>query len=684
MNRSATALAAVVSVLPATAVAQPGCPPDTGCAIVVTGRLPDPQSDRAYDVVRIGADRLATVASGRVEDALKDVAGLQQFRRSDARSANATSQGATLRGLGGNASSRALLVLDGVPQSDPFGGWVTWPAYGALRLNRIVVTRGGGSGAYGSGALSGTIELESIADGTGPIAVLHAGSRQSVEGEAVWRAEMRGGGFGFVGFGYARSDGFVPIIAAQRGPVDIAAPYEQGQFSARGRIPVSDEAELQASFLAFSDSRNRGTLLSGNGGRGADASVQLVHRGDWQASVLGYLQLRKFRSRFVAIDAARTAATQTVNQFNVPSTGSGLRFEVRPPLGEEIELRLGGDWRRTSGETNELFTFVSGQPTRRREAGGQSDTAGGFAELTGRTGRLTLTASGRIDRWWIRNGRLLESVLATGAALRAERPADRQGWEPTGRAGLVLDAGRLRLRAAAYLGWRLPTLNELYRPFRVGADATAANAALRPETMRGAEAGFDWEPAEGLLLRATLFENRLTDAIANVTLGAGPGVFPGVGFVAAGGAYRQRLNVGALRSRGVELDAAWRSGDWSLTASYALADARIRAGGAAAALDGLRPAQVPRHLASATIGWRGLSATLRHVSAQFEDDGNTRRLAAATTLDAVARIPLSSAVSVVARGENLGNARVEAAISGTGVIERAAPRTLWIGISYRD
>ena len=95
-------------------------PPD----IVVTGRgLSAPAGDAVFDIVEIGRDRLANSASNRLEDVLRDVPGFQLFRRSDSRSANPTSQGATLRALGGNASSRVLLILDGVPQTDPFGGW---------------------------------------------------------------------------------------------------------------------------------------------------------------------------------------------------------------------------------------------------------------------------------------------------------------------------------------------------------------------------------------------------------------------------------------------------------------------------------------------------------------------------------------------------------------------------------
>ena len=646
--------------------------------IVVTGQpLPASIGEEAYDVAVVDRDRIVATASGRIEDVLRDVAGLTQFRRSDARSANATSQGATLRGLGGNASSRALLVLDGVPQSDPFGGWITWPAYAPERLGSVRVTRGGGSGTYGSGALAGTIEMESVGSGQGLTGSMAYGSRASVDGSAMLSGKL-GQGFGFLSATYARGDGFIPIVAARRGTADIAAPYEQATLTARGVASLDAQTELQASVMGFTDRRERGTVLSDNGGDGADASVRLVHKGRWGVQALGYVQTRKFTSRAVAVDATRTTVTQTVNQYNVPSTGLGGRLEIRPPLGEAVELRLGADVRRTTGETNELFTYVAGKPTRIREAGGQSDTAGAFAELSAKLEALTLTGGVRADRWWIRDGRLVERTLATGTSIRNELAPDRQGWEPTARAGLAYEAGIVTLRAAAYLGWRLPTLNELYRPFRVGADATAANPALAPERMKGAELGIDLTPAEGVSLRATAFTNKLTDAIGNVTLAQGPGTFPGVGFVA--GAYRQRVNFDAVRSNGVELDARIERGEWRLAASYAYSDARISGSGRAAALEGLRPAQVPAHTASGTLGWRGLSTTLRYVSAQFEDDSNSRRLNDAVTLDAVAVVPVTDRMSLFVRGENVTNARVETAISASGVIERAAPRTIWIGL----
>lgn len=676
-RRYICAVAAIAVNQPA--VAQPSA--DAPQDIVVTGAaLPNPIGDAAYSIVTLTGGRINSTASGRVEDVLRDVAGLTQFRRTDARSANATSQGATLRGLGGNASSRALLLLDGVPQTDPFGGWVTWPAFAPERLSSIRITRGGGSGGAGPGALAGTIELDSISNVAGLRAAAAYGSRGAVEGSALYGAKL-GGGSAFISANYARGRGFIPIVKGQRGAADVAAPYEQASFATRATAPLTGNTALQASVLAFTDRRTRGTAFSDNGGDGADASVRLVHNGKWGWSALAYAQVRKFESRFVAVDVSRTNVTQTVDQYNVPSTGLGARFEVRPPLGETVQLRIGGDWRRVTGQTNERFTYVAGRPTRLREAGGMNDTAGAFAELSAERGNLTLTGGARIDRWTINGGRLIERTIGTGALLRSERPADRTGTQTTARGGLAYTAGPITLRSAAYTGWRLPTLNELYRPFRVGADATAANAALSPERIKGAEVGVMWRGDDGLSIGITAFTNRLNDAIANVSVATSTGgVFPGVGFVGAGGVYRRRQNVRAIASKGVEFDAAARVGDVRLLASYAYTDATVRGVGLAAPLNALAPAQVPRHTASATINWKGLSVTPRYVGAQFEDDLNRRKLRSAFTLDTSLSFPLSKQIALNLRAENLTNTQIDAAVSATGITERASPRTFWIGL----
>lgn len=657
-----------------------------GALITVTGKgLRELPGDAALSLVVITREQIRNSGSNRLESVLADVAGLQQFRRSDSRSANATSQGITLRGLGGNASSRALLVLDGVPQADPFGGWVAFSAFATGRLDRIRVTRGGGSGYWGPGALAGTIELESVGGAglkpfTGAIAY---GSRQSLDAQGALGL-VRDGGFATLSAAYGRGDGFIPIVERNRGPVDRPAPYEQASANLRVVVQVAPDTEAQVTATAFTDSRERGTDFSRNTSQGVDGALRLVGRGNWGWQALAYVQSRNFTSDFAAVNTARSTVTQSLSQYDTPANGWGGRLEIAPPLGEAITLRIGADTRALTGQTNELFAFAAGAPTRQREAGGRTITTGIFADGSIVAGALTATISGRIDWWRIRDGRLLETTIATAAPFTTARFADRSGRELTGRAGLALKASDwLTLRSAAYRGWRLPTLNELYRPFRVGPDATAANALLRPERISGVDAGFTLKPATGVEIGVTGFWNRMEDSIANVTAGTGPGSFPGVGFVAAGGFYRQRQNLDALTVWGWEVDASLRRGPFGLRASWSHVDPVIAASGAAAPLNGLRPAQTPRDQLSGTAEYGGrlftASATLRHIASQFEDDQNSRTLASATMVDALLLVGIVQGIALEGRVENLFDAQVQAALSGTGVVERALPRTFWVG-----
>ena len=657
-------------------------PPDPpGEIIVVTGKaLADAAGERTHHIEVLDRQNLAGSPVPALDAILAQLAGVQLFRRSDATSGHPTSQGITLRALGGNAASRALLVLDGVPQADPFGGWVNWPAYDPAGLNRAQIIRGGGSVSYGPGAVAGVIDLESFTD-EALDGSIEAGSRESLRGRMYWGTGL-GGGLLTLDVQGARSDGFTPVTRATRGSIDHAAPYQQASLRTRWVAPLGQDVEMQLGGLAFFDKRERGIPFTGNRTRGADVSLRLVGRGTWQWLALGYAQWRNFRSSFASVDDARSSASRVALQDSVPSTGFGGGFEVRPPLGGGFELRMGADARLVDGESRELFAFMAGEPTRRRISGGASSTAGLFAEASTERGPLTLSGAVRLDHWLISDGELVERPLAGGPPSRDDRYSKRAGWEPTGRVSAVAQVSRaVDIRLAAYTGWRLPTLNELFRPFRAGPDATAANALLEPERVTGIEAGVRYR-RKALAFELTAFANRLSDAIANVTLGRGPGIFPGVGFVA--GEFRQRQNLGAVEVRGLEVAADWSRGPWAARLGVSWTHSRAEADNAAAPLDGLRPAQTPELVVSGGLDWnddgRSVSLIFRHAGAQYEDDLNQHRLPPATTFDAFVAWPISRQVQFIARGQNLFDEEVVAGIADDATVERATPRTLWIGL----
>ncbi len=663
------ALFGVIAMVPFAAPAQEQGSADQDGDIVVLGRgLALPPGTPAYGAVTIDRARLTNDATGRVEDVLGDVAGFQQFRRSDSRSANPSAQGVTLRALGGNASSRALILLDGVPVADPFFGYVPFNALSPERLSAVRVTRGGGSGPFGAGAVAGTIEL------------ISAGARDlpPISGEIAYGSDnavaVTGAlspalptGFATLSGRFERGDGFFTTPLSQRSLASVPARYRNWSGSLRVVAPVSPRTELHFGGTLFEDHRTLRFAGADSMARGEDASIRLIHRGRWQVDALAYVQARNFTNRVVSATSFRL----TLDQRNTPATGIGGKIEVRPPVGPHHVLRIGFDARLAHGQLYEDGYAASGLVTVRRMAGGNSDTLGLFVEDDWTIGRLVLTGGARVDHWALTGG-FLQERNAAGVTTTDNLFADRAGSETTARAGLLYHASpALALRAAAYTGFRLPTLNELYRPFVVFPITTQANAALRAEALRGAEIGMDITPTNGVSIGLTAFHNRLAGAIANVTIGAN---------------LRQRQNVDAIVARGIEATLTARRGAVSLTASYAFSDSQVAASGASAQLNGFTPAQSPRHSASATLAWAprhgpALSATLRHVGRQYEDDLQTDILPAATTLDMVARLPITHQLSLVARAENLFDTAVITR-NAAGSIDLGTPRTLWIGVRF--
>jgi outer membrane receptor protein involved in Fe transport len=638
--------------------------------IIVTGKgLAETPAQPAYSTSVIEREEIITSSSGRIEDVLTSVAGFQQFRRSDSRSSNPSAQGVTLRALGGNATSRALVLLDGVPMADPFFGYIPLSAIAPEGLDTIRVTRGGGSGPFGAGALAGTIEMISADAATlGPFSASLLGNQRGETEASASIAQNLGAGFAVVSGRWDRGKGFFTTPENDLVPASARAAFDSWSVGIRGVVPLNDTIELQARGLLFDDQRTLRFDGADSSSEGQDASIRLVGRGNWQFDALAYVQARNFSN--VVISSTRFV--RVLDQRNTPSTGIGGKLELRPPVGPDHVLRIGTDYRRSSGELQEdAYSAFSGNLTERRRAGGRNSDFGLFVEDDWSIGRLVLTGGLRADRTVIENGFYVARDAA--GVLVTQTPADdRSDWTVTYRAGAAFEAGEaLRLRAAAYSGLRVPTLNELYRPFVVFPVVTQANEKLENETLEGYELGADLTLPEGVNLSITAFDNRVKNAIANVTLSQN---------------LRERQNLPAIDARGIELAASakWRA--LRFDGSLAYTDAKVDGSGTSIDLDGQLPPQTPKWAASATAAWRPAdgwiaSATLRHLGAQFESDQETDRLPPATTLGAYFQAPLTRRLAVVLRGENLTDETIVTRNSG-GSIDLGVPRTIWAGLRF--
>src|SRR5688572_19523267 len=339
--------AAAVPIAPAAAQDAP--------VIVVTGQgLEQTPATPAYDVIELDRETIVSGSSGRIEDVLLNVAGFQQFRRSDSRSSNPSAQGATLRALGGNATSRALVLLDGVPMLDPFFGYVPFSAIASERLESIRVTRGGGSGPFGSGALAGAIELESADAATLGLFSGQASINDRLETELSGTiAPQIGEGYAVVSGRWDRGKGFFTTPDEQRVPATVRARFDSWSTSAQLVQPLGEDLELQMRGMLFDDHRTLRFEGADSSSEGQDVSARLVGRGDWQFDALLYAQWRNFTN--VVISSAPPFG-KSLDQKDTPSSGQGGKLEIRPPVGGGHTMRFGADFRisRSEEHTSEL------------------------------------------------------------------------------------------------------------------------------------------------------------------------------------------------------------------------------------------------------------------------------------------------------------------------------------------
>jgi outer membrane receptor protein involved in Fe transport len=618
---------------------------------VTATRLPARLQEVPESVVVLDFPILSAAAAPALDAALRQVPGFSLFRRTDSRYANPTAQGVSLRGLGASGASRALVLADGVPLNDPFGGWVYWARLPREAVERVEVQSSGGSDLYGSPALAGVVNLvRRDPVGSAFYGEASGGSESTAEGSAfasvsagMWRVAASGEAFS--------TGGYVAVPADQRGSVDtrVRSRHDSTELTVERSDPDAARIFLRGSYYA--EDRANGTPLQRN-----DTVLRQASAGSDGIALGGSYVARAFAGNqeldqtFSSISADRNSETLTRAQ-RVPASSFGAALQWSRPLSTSGHtLVVGADVRDVLGESAE-DVFVG--PLILSSARGRQRSYGVFAEdLLAASERLTLQAGLRFDGWRSFDGREVLLHHESGLDSRADLAArDETAMSP--RLGGVLRVSEtVKFSVSAYRGFRAPTLNELYRSFRVGNVETEANPNLESERSNGAETAVSYAGG-GVAARAALFADVVDHTIANVTVAATPQLIT-----------RVRENVGRTRTLGGELEAEARLASWRLTAGYLYADSRVVDFPADRGLEGRRVPQVPAHQATlgvlahgALLDSAGLQA--RWVASQFEDDQNRLHLRPYFTLDAVVSRTVLSGLEAFLSVENVFDKRYE-------------------------
>ena len=614
-------------------------------------------SETEASVVMLHPEDFKTTAAVTLDDALRQVPGFSLFRRSGSRTANPTTQGVSLRGLGASGASRALVLADGIPLNDPFGGWVYWDRVPRESIRQVEVLRGGASHLYGSSALGGVVSISTATANTNSLSFETSYGNEATPNASLflngkqrdWRASLAAEIFS--------TRGYVFVSPAERGPVDTRAGSRHAVATIKIEKWLGKNQHVFGSSSFFGESRENGTPLQTNRTHIREFSfggeVASIRSGDFSARCYGGTQV--YDQTFSAISGDRRSETLTRVQ-RVPAQFVGFSSQWSNAIGKVHTLVAGYESQQVRGASDEIV-FANGRATSFVGAGGRQQTYGGYFEDLMKFGpRLFVNAGARLDYW--RNNKALSASRPVSApnptSVTSFPDRTESAFSPQLSAVFKINS-RVSLLASGMRAFRAPTLNELYRSFRVGNVLTLANENLRAERLTGGEGGMRFNLSnDRLFMRGTFYWNEITRPIANVTLSTTPSLIT-----------RQRQNLGRTRSRGVELEVDARvSQYWNLSAGYLFADATVVKFPASTALEGLMIPQVPRQqftfqarYANPSVITFGVQA--RGSSSQFDDDQNLFRLGSYFTLDAFVSRRLSQSLDIFFAGENLFNQRYE-------------------------
>jgi outer membrane receptor protein involved in Fe transport len=637
-------------------------------------------ADTPSSVVVVSKRDLDTTAAATLDDSLRQVPGFSLFRRTGSRVANPTTQGASLRGVAPSGASRITVLADGMPMNDPFGGWVYWGRIPREEISRIEVLRGAASSLYGTDALGGVVNIITARPQARRSFSLEAayGTEQTSQLSVAGSAEL-GGWRGTVSLEAFDTEGYVLVAADQRGLVDTPAGGGRTAISARIERDIGSVARVFVRGSLFGESRENGTPLQTN----RTHIREVVAGGDVEAGAFGSLTARAFTSAqvydqtFTAVAEDRASESLTRLQ-RVPAQQAGFSAQWARAFGEDVEVVAGVDAREVRGASDEVG-FFAGRATSALGAGGRRRDVGVFGDVTFRpVAAVQIGAGARLDRWRNFDARSTSSSPSGSGPTTVASFEDRTESVLSPRGSLLVRVARsVALVGSGYRAFRTPTLNELYRGFRVGDVVTLANRNLVAERLTGGEGGVDLTLADGTIdARAVFYWSEIIRPVANVTLEVTPELIT-----------RQRQNLGRTRARGVEIDLRARATrSLSITAGYAYSDSRVERFEANRSLEGLRIPQVPAHVATIQLQYSGgervtLGVQGRLASSQFDDDQNRLRLGGFGTVDALAAYRLGTHAELFVSAENVFDRRYD--VGRTPVLTIGPPASARFGVRLK-
>lgn len=585
---------------------------------------------QATVITSFSPKQLHQAAAQTVDDLLRQVPGFSNFRRSSSIVANPTAQGVSLRGAGASGASRTLVLADGIPLNDQFGGWVYWDRIPREAIQSIEVERGGASHLYGSDALSGIISLNTRT-ANAPTISASASYGNLQTGDVSFFAGNKFGKLNLAVFGEAfRTDGYFIIAPNLRGTADTKAASDHRVLTVRTGFDFDANNAVYVRGSLYDQDRKNGTVLQVNDTKTESLAVggkaQTPDKSSWTVSL--YANQQRYHQSFTGVAANRNSENLTRLQA-APSRDVGARLNWAHATNGSHTLFAGVEVRGVRGTSDETV-IANNRATTFVSSGGRQRRIGFFAQDYISIGqRWALAISGRYDQWRDSSAGSVSRSLTTGAITPTFfAPRTANAFSP--RIALMFrPAAGVELRASGYRAFRAPTLNELYRSFRVGDTLTNANAMLNAERLTGGEAGINWAANRKITTRLTGYYTEIVNPISNFTVSVTPALIT-----------RQRRNLGRTRSAGIEAEVELKVTEQvRFSSGYLFADATFKRAPQDVRLEGLLIPQIPRHQFTMQASYFNprivnMALQFRASGRQFDDDQNQLPLSSFALIDA--------------------------------------------------
>ena len=603
---------------------------------VTAARTAQRLSDVSASVSVLRSDDIHQSPAVAVDDVLRQIPTFSLFTRSSSMSSNPTSQGVSLRGIGPSGVSRTLVLLDGMPFNEPFGGWVYWTRVPLEATDRIEVVDGPSANVYGNYALGGAINISTAKP-----------SRQMLDVRSQYgnldspKFDFFGGDvFGKVGLmvdgSFFRTDGFPIVIANERGVVDDKSNDAFKNMNVKANFTATQNVNGFVRTGYFHENRDNGKHSTFDGTEEGNNTKWKYVSGGLRAvmpdssglEVNAFGNFEDYFSNFLAVPAAtpaRSIGRMSLNQ-TVPTKDTGGNVQWSKSFSKQL-FQGGVDWHWVEGESQEDGLNATNGLTvnLHRNSGGTQRNVGAYLQdMISPVNSLELTFSARVDSWSNYNAHNTEVSIPSGTPTANNAPTlpGQDDTVLTPRAAAIYHANdKISVWGDVGSGFRAPTLNELYRRFSKGTVLTLPNFSLGPERLVGSEIGVNLSPVKNVTGRATYFYNRVHDPVSNVTLttvGANVTV--------------QRQNLGETEIQGLQLDAEYRiTNEWRVTGGYLYDHAIITDNPSNPALVGKFLQEVPQNRGTFRISYMNpkvafVTFGVQAVGLQYDtgDDTNTR------------------------------------------------------------